>query len=175
MHASSQSGAVNRKLIICLSIPVVLVALVFGWFFLTRYKLERERTDWKTATLPKLASVSITNTDKGIVVQLEQSVLQGPDDQHAWIGEHVLLMKNHEYLVFAFHHGLNNGLVDHLFLAHGSDGHWYYSTYHFCNEMVSLIMEEQPRSIAEFASRYSVREFDGKSDVCLEHTWPPHK
>jgi len=30
-------------------------------------------------------------------------------------------MTNGEFLVFAFHHGFNNGFVDHLFLAHGTD------------------------------------------------------
>lgn len=44
-------------------------------------------------------------------------------------------MTNDEYLAYGFRHGFNSGLVDHLFLAHGSDGRWYYSTYHFCNSM----------------------------------------
>jgi len=38
--------------------------------------------------------------------------------------------------------------------------------------MVGVIGDDPPGSITEFARRYSVREFDGKSDVYLQHTWP---
>ncbi len=165
----AESGAVRPKLIIWLSIPVVLVALVFGWFFLTRHKLERERTDWKTATLVKLASLSLTNKDTDIVEQLEPSGLKNWGE-HPWIGEQVLLMSNHEYLVFAFRHGFNNGgppvsrarLRRTLVLQHVS----------FLQRNGHDRSDDQPGSIAEFASRYAVHEFDGKSDVCLQHTWP---
>ena len=38
--------------------------------------------------------------------------------------------------------------------------------------MVGIMAEDVPGSIAEFTNRYALREFDGKSDVCLEKTWP---
>jgi len=92
-----------------------------------------------------------------------------------WIHDHVLLMSNGEYLIYAFRHGFNDGTIDHLFLAHGSDGKWYYSTYHFCSHMAMIRSNNTPASIADFASRYSLRVFDGKSDECLTRTWvhPP--
>jgi hypothetical protein len=62
--------------------------------------------------------------------------------------------------------------IGQTFLARSADGHWYYSTCHFCDSMAAVRNEDPPGSIAEFARRYSVREFDGKSDVCLQHTWP---
>ena len=52
-------------------------------------------------------------------------------------------MTNGEYIVYAYRHGANNGFVDHLFLGHGSDGRWLYSTYHFCN---SKVRYEEPLS-----------------------------
>jgi hypothetical protein len=88
------------------------------------------------------------------------------------VGDRLLLMTNDEFVVYSFRHGFNSGFVDHLFLARGSDGRWLYSTYHFCNSMVGARFDEQPGSISEFATRYSVCEFDGKSDVCLQRTWP---
>src|SRR4051794_36169934 len=39
-------------------------------------------------------------------------------------------MTNGEFLVYSFRHGFNSGFVDYVFLAHGSNGRWYYSTYH---------------------------------------------
>jgi len=89
-----------------------------------------------------------------------------------WAHDHVILMTNGEYLVYEFWHGFNSGAVDHLFLARGTNGKWYYSTYHFCSHMTGISGEDPAGSISEFAKRYSVREFDGKSDECLKHTWP---
>jgi len=171
MRTSSQSGAVSRKLIIGISIPVVLVCLVVGWWSFILYKHQRARAAWKTTTLERLAGLSFTNAD--IVGELETlKASRGAGDRQDWAGESVLVMTNSEFLIYASRHGFNSGFVDHLFLAHGSDGRWYYSTYHFCNSMVMLLSDDPPGSIAEFASRYAAREFDGKSDVCLQHTWP---
>ncbi|MEO5712322.1 MAG: hypothetical protein ABIT37_02450 [Luteolibacter sp.] len=150
---------------------LILISLVFGWWSVTRYKNQRSRADWMATNLPRLAALSPTNED--IKRELETlKASRGPGDSQEWTGDHVLLMTNDEYLVYAFRHGFNNGFVDHLFLAHGSDGRWYYSTYHFCNHMVGVISDNPPGSIAEFARTYSALPFDGKSDVCLQHTWP---
>jgi hypothetical protein len=171
MRTSVQSGSVSRKLIIWISIPAIFVGLVFGWWSVTRYKYECARVAWKTTTLERLAGLSLTNED--ISRELETlKAGRGAGEYQEWAGEHALLMTNDAYLVYAFRHGFNNGFVDHLFLAHGSDGRWYYSTYHFCNNMVGARFDDPPGSIAEFASRYAAREFDGKSDACLQHTWP---
>ena len=174
MRTSGQSGAVSRKLIIWISIPVVLVGLVFGWWSGTRYKYERARVAWKTTTLERLAGLSLTNEDMSRELEALKAA-RGAGEHQEWAGDRVLLMTNDEYLVYAFRHGFNSGFVDHLFLAHGSDGRWYYSTYHFCNRMAGARFEDPPGSIAEFASRYAAREFDGKSDVCLQHTWPEQR
>lgn len=171
MRTTSQSGAVSRKVIIWISIPVILVGFVLGGRLAVRYKFECARADWKTATLPRLTALSLNNED----ISRELETLKegrGAGEHQEWAGDHVLLMTNGEYLVYASRHGFNSGFVDHLFLAHCSDGRWLYSTYHFCNQMAGARFDEPPGSIAEFATRYSAREFDGKSDVCLQHTWP---
>ncbi len=127
MRTSCQSGAVSRKLVIWLSIPVILVALVFGGWAAVRYKHQRARADWKTATLTRLTGLSLTNKD--ISHELETlKADRGAGEHQEWTGEQVPLMTNAEYLVYASRHGFNNGFVDHLFLAHGSDGRWLYST-----------------------------------------------
>jgi hypothetical protein len=171
MRTSRQSGAVSRRLVICLSIPVILVALVFGGWSAVRYNHHRARADWKTATLSRISALSLTNED--VSRELESlKANRGVGEHQEWAGDHVLLMTNDEFLVYGSRHGFNSGFVDHLFLAHGSDGRWYYSTYHFCNSMAGARFDDPPGSIAEFASRYAARDFDGKSDVCLQHTWP---
>lgn len=171
MRTANQAGAVSRKLIIWISIPLILAGCVFGWWQITLQKYQRARAAWKTTTLDQLAGLSLTNED----VSRELNTLKdnrGVGEYQEWISERILLMTNDEFLVYASRHGFNNGALDHLFLAHGSNGRWYYSTYHFCNSMVGVRIDGPPGSITEFSSRYAVREFDGKSDVCLEHTWP---
>jgi hypothetical protein len=95
-----------------------------------------------------------------------------PNVDFGWAHDHVLLMTNGEYIIYASRHGANSGFIDHLFLGRGSDGRWLYSTYHFCNSMCGIRGEDLPGSITEFATRFFAREFDGKSDECLQHTWP---
>ncbi len=168
----SQSKRVVRIVGILLATLVVIVASLAGVWWLAKQKAARERAAWKGATLERLAGLSITDEE----IRRELAELKAgpkPNIDFGWAHDQVLLMTNGEYIVFAFRHGANNGFVDHLFFGHGSDDRWLYSTYHFCNMMAGVRGDDPPGSIAEFEKRYSVREFDGKSDVCLQHTWPP--
>jgi len=168
----SQSGVISRKTVVWFAaISFVLVALLIGWRPTIRYKYARARAAWKTATLPRLAALSLTN--QNLSQELETlKAGAGVGEHPEWVSDNLLLMTNGEYLIYASRHGFNNGFVDHLFLAHSSDSRWLYSTYHFCNSMAGVRRDTPPGSITEFATRYLVREFDGKSDKCLQHTWP---
>ena len=171
MRICSRSGAVSRKLVLWICIPVVLIGMAYGSWSAARIKEQRARAAWKGMALQRLSGVSLPGD--AIIQELQMlkssRVAGGQQD---WAGEQVIVMTNDEYLVYASRHGHDNGSLDHLFLAHGSDGRWYYSTYHFCNNMAGVIGDDPPGTIADFARRYAVREFDGKSDVCLQHTWP---
>jgi hypothetical protein len=172
MVALRQSGAVNRRLIIWLAIPVLIMVLIAGCRPVVKLMREHARKVWKDQALVQIANTSMTNEQ--VLTEIDEIQHPTPNLNFGWAHEHVLLMTNGEFLVYAFRHGSNSGFVDHLFLAHGSDGRWLYSTYHFCNSMVGADADP-PGSIAEFATKYAVREFDGKSDVCLQHTWPEKK
>ena len=148
----------------------MIILFVVGCGSAMRYKHERARKNWKNETLKNLAALSVTNEQ--IRIELDQIKNPTPSLNFGWAHDHVIPVTNGDCLIYAFRHGFNNGFVDHLFLAHGTDGKWYYSTYHFCNHMVAVLADEPAGSIPEFVSRYSLREFDGKSDECLAHTWP---
>jgi hypothetical protein len=153
------------------TVLLVVVASLAGVWWLAKHSAERERTEWKGQALERLVWLSVTN--EGVLRELDElRAGPTPNIDRGWTHEHVLLMTNGEFLVYAYRHGANNGFVDHLFLGHGSDGRWLYSTYHFCNSMNMVRRDAPPGSIAEFAKRYSARQFDGKSDECLQHTWP---
>jgi hypothetical protein len=171
---SDRPRRVIRILVVSLSILLFLVASLAGVWWLAKQKAARERAQWKGPALERLAGLSTTNEE----VRRELDELKAgptPNIDFGWAHEHVLLMTNGECIIYAYRHGANNGFVDHLFLGHGSDGRWVYSTYHFCNSMAMLRQDDAPGSIAEFAKRYSAHEFDGKSDECLQHTWPLNK
>jgi hypothetical protein len=170
MGVSRQSGAVGRKVIIWLAIPFIIMVLILGCRAAMKHRYESARRSWKDEALGQLARSSMTSEE--VRTEIDQIKHPTPSLNFGWTHQHVLLMTNGEFLVYAFRHGFNSGFVDHLFLAHGSDGRWLYSTYHFCNSMAGVIGDEPPGSISEFATRYAAREFDGKSDECLQHTWP---
>ncbi len=161
-----------RRIGMIFSALVILAATLAGLWWYAKYKAAHDRAAWKVVALERLAALSITNAE--ILRELEElrANLQAGNDAR-WAHERVLLMKDGDYIIFANRHGANNGFVDHLFLGHSSDGRWLYSTYHFCNSMAAVLIDNPPASIAEFERRYAVREFDGKSDLCLQHTWPP--
>jgi hypothetical protein len=94
-----------------------------------------------------------------------------------WLTDSMILMANGEWLVYKSHCSKQAPhLVKDIFLAKGSDGKWYYSTFHFCVGMVALLGEQetQPHDLAMFVHEYNLRQFDGRSDECLKETgtWP---
>jgi hypothetical protein len=161
----------KRRVIIIAATLVALATLAFISKCAVQHHYNRARAHWKDIALANLSEMSTTNAE--IVSELDQLKHPTPSLDFGFAHDHVILMTNGEYLVYFWRHGFNSGFVDHLFLARGTDGRWYYSTYHFCNSMVAISPDGPPASIAEFVKRYSVCEFDGKSDECLKHTWPP--
>jgi hypothetical protein len=148
---------------------LLLLCLACGSWWLARYITAQKRTQWKGPALDRLSRLSITNEE----VRQELEALKAPSTnktESGWADEHVLLMTNGECIVYEYYHGKNDYFPPHLFLGHCSDGRWLYSSYHFCNCMNMVRWEDPPGSIAEFAKRYSAREFDGKSDECLRTT-----
>lgn len=107
------------------------------------------------------------------MVLAELAELKSPKTNNVnlgWTHDHVLLMTNGEFIEYEYRHGVNDYFPPNLFLGRCSDGRWLYSSYHFCNSMNMVRQDSAPGSVAEFARRYSVREFDGKSDDCLKMT-----
>jgi hypothetical protein len=170
MGVSYHSGAVSRRVIIWLAIPFIIMFLILGGRAAMKHRYKSSRRNWKDEALGQITRTSMTNEE--VRTEIDQIKHPTPNLNFGWTHQHVLLMTNGEFLVYAFRHGFNNGFVDHLFLAHGSDGRWLYSTYHFCNSMAGVVGDDPPGSISEFSTRYTAREFDGKSDECLQHTWP---
>jgi hypothetical protein len=131
-----------------------------------------ERRHWKAGAIREIAR----HTSNANQIADELAVLKtnatNSEDYEAWLSDHLILMKNGEWLCFANACAKEESAIHDLFLAKGSNGTWYYSTFHFCVRMLNLKAADQPESIAEFLQTYSVHAFDGQSEECLKSTWP---
>jgi hypothetical protein len=175
--------AVKKKWLIPVGAALaVLVAAVFAYSHSWEYRRlhAKARKDWKDYAIADVARLSsdhawVTNE----IASLKAKATKEPADEEAWLSPQMILMKNGDWIAYASICSKQDSRIHDIFIGRGSDGRWYYSTFHFCRGMVVLIMEGetegQPESLGKFAAAHSVREFDGRSDQCLQKTWPPKR
>ncbi len=133
------------------------------------------RKQWKAKALGEI--VERIKDTRGLSNELTHLRAEmGTDVESGWIGTNLLVMTNGEWLLYRNKCVKEAEHIHDLFLARGSDGKWYYSTFHFCIGMSTLrgdmFGRSRPGSIAEFTQAYSAPEFDGHSDDGLKKTWP---
>ncbi|GEP42044.1 hypothetical protein [Brevifollis gellanilyticus] len=117
-----------------------------------------EQSSWRVSALSRLANAEQADA----MVQSELSQIKVPTSESypgSWVGRYVIKMTNGEHLVYEYWH--RKALVADLLLARGSDGRWYSGNDHYCNDMAMIRFFPPSSSIAEFASKYSLHEFDG--------------
>jgi hypothetical protein len=164
-----------KWLLIVAGLCGLLIALG-AWLAAQRNPLRSEaRRAWKEKAMAEIAAlVADSNRLSGELEQLKEAQAQAkPTDEGFWISGHLLLMRNGDWLAYANNCWKEEPHIYDMFLARGSDGQWYYSTYHFCVKMLVLRVGDQPESLAAFAKAHYLRPFDGRSDECLQKTWPP--
>lgn len=134
------------------------------------------RRAWKDDALAQIASrAGDDGWLKNELTRLHNEKAQSLGESERWLSDQLILMRNGDWLLYANVCRKQKGHIYDLFLSKGSDGRWYYSTYHFCSGMIVLQVEDQSETLAEFAKTYYLRTFDGRSDDCLQQTWPPPK
>ena len=136
------------------------------------------RKQWKEQAITRLAAYS--QDTQALSNEIAVVRARPSEDMHDdWIGTNVLLFTNGEHFVYAHIDSKQDSRIHDLFIARGSDGKWYYSTFHFCIDMITvrgeILGKPAHGSLAEFAATYHLREFDGRSDECLQQTWPVKK
>lgn len=134
----------------------------------------KERREWKGAAIEKIQK----RVDDPAWLDKELATVKATHEQERyltrnWLSDDILLFENGEWIAYASHCAKEDARIFDIFIGCGSDGRWYYSTYHFCAGMVVLRMEGRPQSLVSFIQDCSLREFDGHSDECLKQTWPP--
>jgi hypothetical protein len=155
-------------------VPVLFLATIVGCCSPAERKslTSAERRRWKNNAVQQISRCT-NNADE---VARRLAVLRThpvtSDDYEGWLSDRLILMKNGDWLCYENNCAKEESRIHDLFLAKGSDGTWYYSTFHFCVRMLNLKDAEQPESIAQFVNEYSLRPFDRQSEVCLQETWP---
>jgi hypothetical protein len=131
------------------------------------------RRAWKERALATIArKTADSGWLSGEIGRMRNSAARHELDSGPWLSKDIVLMKNGDWIVYANRCVKEDWRISDIFIGRGSDGKWYYSTYHFCVGMLALRTEEQPANLAHFAETYFLREFDGRSDECLRRTWP---
>lgn len=163
----------TKKLVLVGLICVSALSLAW-WLNLARDPLRTSaRKAWKQKAV---AQIMVCVTDPGWLsneltgLRLKAAATEAYE---GWLLDSLILMRSGEWLCYTNVCAKQPGGIHDLFIAHGSDGNWYYSTFHFCIGMVVLRCEEQPKDIKTFCETYYVRRFDGRSNECLKKTWPP--
>lgn len=133
----------------------------------------KPRREWKDQAIAKIEKrLSDRPALQSQVGRIGNALAATRPAQDAWIGDGVLVMKNGDWIACENICSKEDPRIHDLFIGRGSDGNWYYSTFHFCRGKLVLRMEDrQPDSLAQFAEAYWLLPFDGRSDECLKETW----
>jgi len=166
--------AVKKLLIITIS-SVLLLAVITAAVFLRPPSLQSSaRRAWKDSSIANIkARIAEPSWPTNEIARLKPQSLVETVNDVGWLSDQIILTRKGEWLAYANSCQKQDGRIADIFLARGSDGRWYYSTYHFCIGMVVLRMDDQPEDLATFAKTYFLQTFDGQSDDCLQKTWPP--
>ena len=147
----------------------------YGWVVTEhdwRYS-SKHRRQGKDAALVRIGRVA-QDADwlKTEMAAMNPKRIGGHATRRVWLSDHLIVMENREWIIYASHCDRENVVVYDIFVGRGSDGNWYYSSYHFHTGMIDLAVRGQPADLSAFARGYYLRQFDGKSDEALGKTWP---
>src|SRR5438067_927658 len=164
----------KKSLIIAAGSILVLAGIGVAVFLRAPSLQSSARREWKQKSIAEIAArVANPGWPANELSRLKAESTSEASEGTRWLSDRIIVTRKGEWLAYASSCQKEDGLIPDIFLARGSDGHWYYSTYHFCVGMVVLRMEDQPEDLATFAKTYFLRTFDGQSDDCLQKTWPP--
>lgn len=133
-----------------------------------------ERRDWKNAAVQAIQN-QVEDPDylKKRFEQVPKPMSEFESSEPKWLTEDTIVCRDGSWMAYRSQCHKEDPKAYDIFVAKASDGRWYYSDFHFCVGMISLISIGQPASLQEFQHLYFLREFDGASDVALEPTWIP--
>lgn len=174
VHLMSGSASMKRTWLLAAMSGLVAIAVLGFLLAMGGGELHsKARKDWKNAAIQQIARrVGDAEKIKSEVLEIRRKLTESDGHSEEWFSNDLIVAANGDWIAFASKCSKEDKRIHDIFIGHGSDGKWYYSTFHFCVNMLSLRMEEQPADLSAFVKTYSLREFDGHSDDCLNKAWP---
>jgi hypothetical protein len=157
-----------RRLLVCLGL--ILLAIAGIRYSIWKVKeLEKERL--ATQRSDAIARIDSLFRDKAWVSEQVKKA----DSSGDWITGDFMLLGSGEWLVYYSRCSKEDSQATSsydMFIARGSNGKWYFSTWHFCIRLMNLTSDGRPESLADFELACYLKEFDGISKNCPQSTWP---
>lgn len=156
----------SKRRLIIIAVPIVVLAIgsILMFTLSTGNKwTSSARRQWKDQAIVKVQDILQTATSPA--TRPIAAPVGGWDDGN------VLHMKNGDWIACQSICNKQDARIADLFIGRGSDGLWYFSTFHFCVGRTVLQMGSQPDSLAQFVDAYWLRSFDGQSNMALQPTW----
>lgn len=147
-----------RVIVTLLGVALMVAGGVFAYDRTQNALHFPERRAWKDAAV--------------VAIDGESSPPAKPEDGD-WMNDRVILCADGGWLIYRSQCHKQDPRIHDIFIARASDGRWYYSTFHFCIGAITLRADDQPASLQGFIAKYSLVEFDSRSDEALRRTWPP--
>jgi hypothetical protein len=166
----------SKKLVV-IGTAICLCAVALGVVLLVGGPQQldsKARRQWKDKAIVQIAKQA---SDSAAIFKEIEAMKTTPQESEwdTWISEDLIVMTNGEWIAYRNVCEKEMERIPDLFLGLGSDGRWYYSTFHFCVRMINLKdVVGQPKSLTEFSRTCYLKEFDGHSDECLKDTRPKH-
>ncbi len=156
------------------------ILVLFGQINLRRSEHARlyaaPRKEWKEKAIAEINRLS--NDSKWLeseIATLKKQSDQPAEEFGSWYSDHLILLKNGDWIVCSSSCSKTDNRIHDIFIGRASDGKWYYSTFHFCSGKIVLSMRVFDKNLGNFKTGYHLKEFDGRSDECLQKTWPPKR
>ena len=124
-----------KKWLILCGVAVLLIAA--GIAVLTRggQLQSNERRSWKQKSIgliaERVADLAWPTNELSRLKAPSAGAPSGGTDA-SWLSDRIILTRKGEWLAYANICRKEDRRIQDLFLARGSDGRWYYSTFHFC-------------------------------------------
>ena len=158
----------KKKQLIVGLISVVILALLTSRVI--RIYRSHVLLDWKRTAIPALEA--FCDDTNSIAQEIELITAVGNIRTHSeWYSTRLLHFRNDEWAAYVNRSIRQNWRFPDIVITKGSDGRWFYTTLHFCPDMIELIGTPQPASLSAFRERYLFREFSGNPEEQLPPTW----
>jgi hypothetical protein len=159
----------KAKLILGILCGIIVVGAV-AWQIIANV-LNHQHSQWLERSVEAVRSLS---TETNWIADAIESMHANPKDElgRHFISPDLVVMTNGEWIVCRAATHKQGTQFPELFVGYASDRRWYYSTYHFCNQMMVLGFDGQPPCLSEFVSKYSLAAYSGESYQTLKSTWP---